>query len=110
MICDQKTGTQKNPSAELYRQVADFIGRTTGLSVTIEQATEILSNQPAFRDCLVESQGTGDTYVRDWLSDIVAQYFLESEWPTFGDQIDTKGFLVALHEKAIAKGFSLTVC
>lgn len=93
------------PSDEAYAEASNFIAEITELDFSVEATKKLLALYPQTRIKLADSNGTSPTHVRDDLTFAVANFFLGSRWPTFGDNIDVDRFVEILQQEAKALGF-----
>lgn len=95
------------PKREHYEAAANHIRETIGVILTPEQTRDILILFPSARIKLAVYDGTGDTEVRDLISDAAFGYFAGTEAPSYGDKVDVDRFFGHLKYQAKEMGYSV---
>jgi hypothetical protein len=104
MVEYMRSSTKLPTNNKLY-EVMDFIKDVTGISFSTVQMTDIMALYPMVRST-VAAFGCQDTQDREFVLGMLADFFLGTTWPTFGDEVDIDAFLSRLTKSAKAMGYA----
>lgn len=91
--------------------ITDFIDtleEASGISVTPEQAKQLLALYPRTRVKLIDG-GSGNSDTNEEITYSISHFLLGCEWPKNRDQINIDEFIALLHKQAINSGFKVTI-
>jgi hypothetical protein len=91
------------PSVRQLGAAASYLEEITDLAWTTSQVTMLISLYPRARITLA---GGGDAH--EQLAFAVAHFFLNTSWPTYGDNVDVSAFVRLLQRQAMLMGFRKT--
>jgi len=88
------------PNERQLEDAVEFLAETTGLAWTTAQVTMLISLYPRARITLA-----GGGTAHEQLAFAVAHFFLNTSWPTYGDNVDVSAFVELLQRQAMLMGF-----
>lgn len=91
------------PSERQLENAVAYLEELTDLAWTTSQVTMLISLYPRARITLA---GSGTAH--EDLAFAAAHFFLNTSWPTYGDEVDVNAFVELLQRQAILMGFRKT--
>lgn len=91
------------PSERQLEDAAAHLEEITDLAWTTSQVAMLLSLYPRARITLA-----GGGKAHEDLAFAVAHFFLNTSWPTYGDEVDVSAFVELLQRQAMLMGFRKT--
>lgn len=93
------------PDEGVLTEAAGYIAEEAGIQLSADELNNILSLYPMQRGKLAR-YGWGDTEVREFILDVVANFIANTRWPLGRDNVDIEDFVEKLKAAARFMGYA----
>jgi len=93
------------PDEEALMEAAGYVAEEAGIQLSADELRNILSLYPMQRGKFA-SYGWGDTEVREFILDVVANFIANTRWPAGRDNVDIEAFVEKLKAAAQFMGYA----
>lgn len=101
------SNNNKKMHSSLIDQAINFVEEISGIILTTDQLKDIFSLYPIKRSKLMEYGLEGETEMRELVANVLSDYLVGREWPTYGDKLNISSYIYILREQAKKLNFEI---